>query len=122
MTSFIDDCKSKYGVSPRPHWITTYFGIQDIKLILRRFGSNIIFSNGLADPYSVGGVLENVSGSVVAIKTLNGTHCQDLSSRRKDDPKWLVMQREKEIKTIESWISTYQKDLRGSTCHNKLGL
>ncbi|KAG5408898.1 hypothetical protein IGI04_005217 [Brassica rapa subsp. trilocularis] len=112
MTIFIDDCKSKYGVSPRPHWITTYFGIQDIKLILRRFGSNIIFSNGLADPYSVGGVLENVSGTVVALKTLNGTHCQDLSSRRKDDPKWLVMQREKEIKTIESWISTYQKDLR----------
>ncbi|KAJ0238799.1 Serine carboxypeptidase S28 family protein [Hirschfeldia incana] len=113
MTSFIDDCKSKYGVSPRPHWITTYFGIQDVKLILRRFGSNIIFSNGLADPYSVGGVLENVSGSVVAIKTLKGTHCQDLHSRRKDVPKWLVMQREKEIKIIESWISTYQKDLIG---------
>ncbi|CAN7121845.1 unnamed protein product [Brassica rapa subsp. narinosa] len=100
MTSFIDDCKSKYGVSPRPHWITTYFGIQDIKLILRRFGSNVIFSNGLADPYSVGGVLENVSGTVVALKTLNGNlnTLQDLSSRRKDDPKWLVMQREKEIK------------------------
>ncbi|KAL0875784.1 hypothetical protein Bca101_025489 [Brassica carinata] len=114
MTNFIDDCKSNYGVSPRPHWITTYFGIQvDVKLILRRFGSNIIFSNGLADPYSVGGVLENVSGSVVAIKTLNGTHSQDLSTRRKDDPEWLVMQREKEIKIIESWISTYQKDLRG---------
>ncbi|KAF8098883.1 hypothetical protein N665_0256s0014 [Sinapis alba] len=113
MTSFIDDCKSKYCVSPRPHWITAYFGIQDVKLILRRFGRNIIFSNGLADPYSVGGVLENVSDTVVAITTLNGTHCQDLSSRRKDDPKWLVMQREKEIKIIESWISTYQNDLRG---------
>ncbi|CAN7121844.1 BnaA02g06000D [Brassica napus] len=113
MTSAIDNCKSSYGVSPRPHWVTTYFGIQDVKLILRRFGSNIIFSNGLADPYSVGGVLEDVSDSIVAIKTLKGTHSQDLSTRRKDDPEWLVMQREKEIKIIESWISTYQKDLRG---------
>ncbi|CAE6115466.1 unnamed protein product [Arabidopsis arenosa] len=55
MTSYIEDCESSYGVRPRPHWITTYFGIQDVKLILRRFGSNIIFSNGLSDPYSVGG-------------------------------------------------------------------
>ncbi|CAH2072127.1 unnamed protein product [Thlaspi arvense] len=112
MTSFVDDCRSHYGVIPRPHWITTYFGFQDVKLILRRFGSNIIFSNGLSDPYSVGGVLEDVSDTVVAIKTVNGTHCQDISLKSKEDPEWLVMQRKREIQIIESWISTYQKDLR----------
>ncbi|RID73877.1 hypothetical protein BRARA_B01002 [Brassica rapa] len=123
---YFEDTRPKFGYY---HIITKVF--KDIKLILRRFGSNIIFSNGLADPYSVGGllnqyiswafrVLENVSGTVVALKTLNGTHCQDLSSRRKDDPKWLVMQREKEIKTIESWISTYQKDLRDRDLHEKV--
>ncbi|KAL1213377.1 putative serine protease EDA2 [Cardamine amara subsp. amara] len=111
MTSFINDCESYYGVPPRPHWITSYFGIQDVKLILRRFGSNIIFSNGLSDPYSVGGVLEDISDTVVAIKT-NGSHCQDIGLKSKEDPEWLVMQREKEIKIIDSWISTYQKDLR----------
>ncbi|ESQ50148.1 hypothetical protein EUTSA_v10001967mg [Eutrema salsugineum] len=112
MTSFIEGCKSYYGVPPRPHWIMTYFGTQDIKLILKRFGSNIIFSNGLSDPYSVGGVLEDISDSIVAIKTKNGSHCQDISLKRKGDPEWLVMQREKEFKIIESWISMYQKDLR----------
>ncbi|CAF2366223.1 unnamed protein product [Brassica napus] len=105
---YFEDTRPKYGYY---HVITNVF--KDVKLILRRFGSNIIFSNGLADPYSVGGVLEDVSDSIVAIKTLKGTHSQDLSTRRKDDPEWLVMQREKEIKIIESWISTYQKDLRG---------
>ncbi|CAA0813522.1 Serine carboxypeptidase S28 family protein, partial [Striga hermonthica] len=64
-------CKSKYGVSPRPHWITTYYGGHDIKLVLKRFGSNIIFSNGLRDPFSAGGVLEDLSESLVAITTLN---------------------------------------------------
>ncbi|XP_010493391.1 PREDICTED: lysosomal Pro-X carboxypeptidase-like [Camelina sativa] len=112
MTSFIEGCESNYGVSPRPHWITTYYGIQDIKLILRRFGSNIIFSNGLSDPYSVGGVLEDLSDSVVAITTNNGSHCQDINLKSKGDPEWLVMQREEEIKIIDSWLSTYQKDIR----------
>lgn len=23
---FIEDCEESYGVSPRPHWITTYYG------------------------------------------------------------------------------------------------
>lgn len=28
MTSYIEGCESYYGVPPRQHWITTYFGIQ----------------------------------------------------------------------------------------------
>ncbi|KAF4376780.1 hypothetical protein F8388_025651 [Cannabis sativa] len=68
---FIKDCKDSYGVPPRPHWVTSYYGGHDIKLILNRFGSNIIFSNGLRDPYSSGGVLENISDSILAIKTTN---------------------------------------------------
>lgn len=104
LSSYIEQCKSIYGVPPRPHWVTSYYGghvrilylssqtinfqstwstllskyfvgchvvfttntktnisenfmahCQDIKLILHRFGSNIIFSNGLRDPYSTGG-------------------------------------------------------------------
>ncbi|KAG9456824.1 hypothetical protein H6P81_001332 [Aristolochia fimbriata] len=48
-------CQRVYGVTPRPHWITTEFGGHDIKTVLEKFASNIIFSNGLRDPYSVGG-------------------------------------------------------------------
>ncbi|CAH2041652.1 unnamed protein product [Thlaspi arvense] len=55
LDSYVKRCESLYGVSPRPHWVTTYYGGHDIKLVLRRFASNVIFSNGLKDPYSSGG-------------------------------------------------------------------
>ncbi|KAF2310037.1 hypothetical protein GH714_006264 [Hevea brasiliensis] len=78
LSSRIKQCKSEFGVVPRPHWITTYYGGHDIKLILQRFASNIIFSNGLRDPLSSGGVLQNISDTLLAVYTVNGSHALDL--------------------------------------------
>ncbi|XP_028071321.1 lysosomal Pro-X carboxypeptidase isoform X1 [Camellia sinensis] len=111
LSSFIEDCKNSYGVFPRPHWVTTYYGGHDIKLVLHRFASNIIFSNGLRDPYSSGGVLEDISDSVLAVSTVNGSHCLDILSAKQSDPQWLVMQRKREVKIIENWITKYYEDL-----------
>ncbi|KAL0370136.1 UNVERIFIED_CONTAM: Lysosomal Pro-X carboxypeptidase [Sesamum angustifolium] len=108
---FIKTCKDIYGIPPRPHWITTYYGGHDIKLVLSRFGSNIIFSNGLRDPYSSGGVLEDLSESIVAVTTPKGSHCLDILNSDKTDPDWLIMQRKKEIEIIEGWLTTYYADL-----------
>ncbi|XP_022933063.1 lysosomal Pro-X carboxypeptidase-like [Cucurbita moschata] len=109
--SFIDYCNELYRVSPRPHWVTTYYGGHDIKLILKRFGSNIIFSNGLRDPYSSGGVLHNLSDSLLALHTPNGSHCLDILRANETDPQWLVEQRETEVNIIKGWISKYYADL-----------
>ncbi|KAL3828521.1 hypothetical protein ACJIZ3_017323 [Penstemon smallii] len=109
---FTNQCMGLYGVPPRPHWITTYYGGHDIKLVLRRFGSNIIFSNGLKDPYSGGGVLKDISGSVLAVTTVNGSHCMDILYATKTDPEWLVMQRKEEIRIIKGWITKYHYDLK----------
>ncbi|KAF7823316.1 lysosomal Pro-X carboxypeptidase-like [Senna tora] len=109
--SFVKECKKIYGVSPRPHWVTTYYGGHDIKLVLQKFGSNIIFSNGLRDPYSSGGVLDNISDSIVAVRTVNGSHCLDILRSSASDPEWLIKQREEEIKIIKGWISQYYADL-----------
>ncbi|WVZ00397.1 hypothetical protein V8G54_026466 [Vigna mungo] len=109
--SFANDCKKLYGVSPRPHWITTYYGGHNIKLSLQKFGSNIIFSNGLRDPYSIGGVLENISDTVVAIHAVNGSHCLDIMGANHGDPEWLVEMRNKEIKIMKGWITQYYDDL-----------
>ncbi|KDP45057.1 hypothetical protein JCGZ_01557 [Jatropha curcas] len=113
MEIFTESCKESYGVLPRPHWVTTYYGGQHIKEVLRRFGSNIIFSNGLRDPYSSGGVLEDISDSIVALTTREGSHCMDILYATKDDPEWLVLQRNTALEIISGWILTYYQDLFG---------
>ncbi|KAF2321719.1 hypothetical protein GH714_001833 [Hevea brasiliensis] len=90
------------------------FGV-DIKTVLGNFASNIIFSNGLRDPFSIGGVLENISDSVVAIHTDRGAHCLDLLSPTRSDPAWLVDQRDKEIKIIAFWLEEYYAKLASKT-------
>ncbi|CAN1252775.1 Lysosomal Pro-X carboxypeptidase [Linum perenne] len=111
LTVFSQQCLAFYGVSPRPHWVTTFYGGHSIKLVLKRFGSNIIFSNGLKDPYSSGGVLENISDSIVAVHTVNGSHCLDIVRENERDPDWLKAQRKLEIGIIQGWISQYHDDL-----------
>ncbi|CAK9150487.1 unnamed protein product [Ilex paraguariensis] len=111
LKQYSEDCKNIFGVSPRPHWVTTYYGGYHIKLGLHRFASNIIFSNGLRDPYSSGGVLEDISDTVLAVHTLNGSHCLDILPAKESDPQWLVMQRKKEVEIIEGWIKQYYADL-----------
>ncbi|XP_073022443.1 uncharacterized protein [Primulina eburnea] len=121
LTRRIRECEAVFGVPPRPHWVTTYYGGHDIKLVLRRFGSNIIFSNGLRDPYSSGGVLEDISESIVAVSTTNGSHCLDLHSWNNTDPDWLVLQRKTEIEIMEGWIETYYTDMVGTKGGDRLG-
>lgn len=112
LEAYIKSCKAKYGVPPRPRWVTTYFGGHDIKLALHRFASNIIFSNGLRDPYSSGGVLEDISRTVVAVHAKNGSHCLDiLRANHTTDPGWLVEQRKTEVHIIKGWLAKYYADL-----------
>ncbi|XP_020676664.1 lysosomal Pro-X carboxypeptidase [Dendrobium catenatum] len=108
--AFADECIQSYGVRPRPTWVTTEFGGHDISTVLKKFGSNIIFSNGLLDPWSGGGVLQNISHSIIALVTKLGAHHIDLRSSTTDDPKWLVELRETEIKLIKGWINDYYQD------------
>ncbi|GKB75744.1 lysosomal Pro-X carboxypeptidase [Tanacetum coccineum] len=109
---FIEDCKTMFGVTPRPHWATTYYGGHDIRFVLRMFGSNIIFSNGLRDPYSSGGVLEDISNNILAVITTKGSHCLDIQNSWETDPEWLVKQRNDEVEIISRWLRKYYRNLR----------
>ncbi|KAF8009591.1 hypothetical protein BT93_J0565 [Corymbia citriodora subsp. variegata] len=111
LNEFVNDCKRRFGVAPRPHWASTYYGGHDIELVLHKFASNIIFSNGLQDPYSRGGVLKNISDTIVAVYTTEGSHCLDILRATEKDPIWLVTQRKIEVEIIRKWITTYYADL-----------
>ncbi|KAK9285899.1 hypothetical protein L1049_025100 [Liquidambar formosana] len=72
-SSFKEECWNDFSVKPRPRWITTEFGGHDFKTALKLSGSNIIFSNGLLDPWSGGSVLQNASETIVALATEEGS-------------------------------------------------
>ncbi|KAF5454283.1 hypothetical protein F2P56_023960 [Juglans regia] len=109
-SSFQEECWKEFKVKPRPRWITTEFGGHDVKTALKKFGSNIIFSNGLLDPWSGGSVLQNVSETIVALVTEEGAHHIDLRASSSEDPDWLLEQRATEIKLIKGWISDYYEE------------
>ncbi|KAJ9670400.1 hypothetical protein PVL29_026749 [Vitis rotundifolia] len=108
-SSFQEGCWKDFSVKPRPTWITTEFGGHDFETTLKVFGSNIIFSNGLLDPWSGGSVLQNISETVVALVTEEGAHHIDLRSSTAEDPDWLVEQRAFEVKLIKGWIEDYHQ-------------
>ncbi|XP_020103296.1 lysosomal Pro-X carboxypeptidase [Ananas comosus] len=110
-----DQCVAKYGVRPRPHWITTEYGGNRIHQVLKRFGSNIIFSNGMRDPWSRGGVLKNISSSITALVTEKGAHHLDFRFATKEDPEWVKEQRRQEVEIIQSWIDQYRRDYESSS-------
>ncbi|KAM7531542.1 hypothetical protein LguiB_034952 [Lonicera macranthoides] len=108
-------CKQYFRIEPRPNWITTEFGGHDIERVLKRFGSNIIFFNGLRDPWSGGGVLKSISKSIVAVVAKQGAHHVDLRFSTSEDPEWLRNVRRREVKIITKWISQYYHSLGHSS-------
>ncbi|XP_074318272.1 uncharacterized protein LOC141655072 [Silene latifolia] len=104
MDLYVKNCRDKYHIEAHPNWISTYYGGQDIKSSLKNFGSNIIFSNGLRDPLSRAGVLSDISDTIVALTTKQGSHCLDMNLAKDDDPNWLKELRSKEIRIMSQWI------------------
>ena len=54
-------CVDNWGVEPRPTWGTVEWGGHDLRAL-----SNVVFSNGLFDPWHLGGVLHDLSPTVKA--------------------------------------------------------
>ncbi|PWA31093.1 alpha/beta-Hydrolases superfamily protein [Artemisia annua] len=96
-------CQDYYKVQPRPTWITTEFGghISSAKRIEH-------------DGYNGGGVLKNISKSIIAIVEPKGAHHVDLRFSTSKDPKWLRDVRKREINIMKDWISEYHHNLADS--------
>jgi len=93
-------CAKRWGVVPRATWVATEFGGADIGA-----ATNIIFSNGLLDPWHGGGFLKSLSSTLPAILIQHGAHHLDLRSSNPADPKSVIKARLQEIKYIQQFLA-----------------
>lgn len=80
-------------------WVDNYYGGLNIEA-----ASNIVFSNGLLDPWSSGGVLQNISDSLVAVVLDLGAHHLDLMFSDPADPPCVKNARAVQEANILKWI------------------
>ena len=97
-------CEKQFGVSPEWYWArTSYGGLAGLKSSI----SNIVFSNGLLDPWSAGGVRSAqgfASDSVKVVIMPFGAHHSDLMFANEKDTPDVKQAREIELKAIQEWI------------------
>ena len=55
-------CNHDFGVTPKSDWARINWGGNRLSTL-----SNVVFSNGLLDPWIAGGVVNDLSPSVVAV-------------------------------------------------------
>ncbi|KAF2070403.1 hypothetical protein CYY_008273 [Polysphondylium violaceum] len=91
-------CQQAWNTTPNPNWIPTYYNGANF------VASNIIFSNGVLDPWRAGGVLEQMGDSIVPIIIEGGAHHLDLRMPQPEDPASVVEAREIETKLLTTWV------------------
>lgn len=75
--------------------------------VLLSGASNIVFSNGLLDPWSGGGVMRSPNDKVKIIIIPEGAHHLDLRGVNKNDPGSVREARKQELQEIEKWIRNH---------------
>lgn len=97
-------CAMAYGISPQPSWVmTNYLGVNITG------ATNIIFSNGVLDPWHGGGVLRSYPDqNITALIIPSGAHHLDLRATNIADPVDIIAARHTEIKIMTQWIKDYR--------------
>jgi len=92
-------CLKDYTLKPKFNWAFDNFGGRSISDYKKY--SNIFFVNGGSDPWMVGGVIQNVTESIVSYIVEDGCHVQDMYYPSSYDSASLKFVREKEIEYIK---------------------
>lgn len=78
--------------------------------LYHRAASNIVFSNGLNDPWSGGGVLRTPNKEIIIIIIPDSAHHLDLRAANAQDPGSVLAARIKEKDAIRKWIRQSRHD------------
>ena len=99
-------CEKTWGAKPDLSRVKLQYGDRDISE-----HSNIAFINGDMDPWAGGGVLQDISNSMVAINIEHGAHNYDLLFSHKQDLPSVKEARKKEKFYIQLWIKKWREKL-----------
>lgn len=98
-------CLSRFNMTPQPRTLPDLWGTDEG--VLPRVTSHIVFTNGLNDGWSVGGVLRNLSDTLLSFSMENGAHHSDLNyawPSASDTPD-VLQTRELVAQTLERWLA-----------------
>ena len=89
-----------FGVKPNLNWTEVSYWGKNIES-----ASNILFSNGLLDPWSAGGVMKNLAPTLPIVIIPDGAHHVELRAEVPDDTPACKAAREVEKQWILRWIN-----------------
>ena len=72
-------CQNRFGLTPSPRTLPDTWGFDADTL--PRVTSRIIFTNGLTDGWSAGGITTNLSDTLLAFNMIKGAHHSDLNHK-----------------------------------------
>ena len=102
-------CESRFGITPQPRTLPDLWGF-DLET-LPRVTSHIVFTNGLNDGWSVGGVKQNLSSTLLAFNMPNGAHHSDLNyvwPNPSTDTEDVLLVRSLVAGVLEGWLAELQ--------------
>ncbi|GAX77115.1 hypothetical protein CEUSTIGMA_g4561.t1 [Chlamydomonas eustigma] len=100
-------CKEAWGVEPRVYHSFIQFGGVEAAAE----ASNIVFSNGMMDPWSAFSVTTNISSATITVVNIpNGAHHVDLMFSHKDDTTDIIDARGVELHAMRTWIQQHRNN------------
>jgi hypothetical protein len=102
-------CQARFGLTPQPRTLPELWGFDPQQL--PRVTSRIVFTNGLNDGWSAGGIRSNLSDSLLAFNAPNGAHHSDLSHSwpSSADTPDIVSMRESVFQVLSGWLAELQR-------------
>ena len=88
-------CQRRFGVTPQPRLLADKWGVSAAALAASG-ASKIVFTNGLNDGWSAGGITEDLSPTLLSVNMPQGAHHLDLRAPNAADPAQVTETRERE--------------------------
>ena len=103
-------CAARFGVEPRPYEYKNKWRFDDLASSTN--ATRILFTNGLNDGWSVGGIKEDLSDSILALNLKTGAHHSDLShvGPSRHDTKEVKVAFKKISKILGGWIEEVRSE------------